>query len=94
MIRAAVDEERRAGDEPRVVRGEKHDGRGDVVGYAMVTDALPSRYASTMPGTDHSGSVVGVRTSPGATALTRIPRGPSSSAATSANATTPALAAQ
>ena len=44
--------------------------------------AVFSRYSSTTPGTAAAGSVSGVWTKPGATALTRIPRGPSSNAAT------------
>ena len=53
-----------------------------------------STYSSTTPGICVAGSVSGVWTNPGATALTRMPRGASSSAATWVSIDSPALAEQ
>ncbi len=63
-------------------------------GPVVVANGAFSSNSSTISGMSHMPSVSGVRTRPGPMALTRIPAGPSSMAATWASMAAPALEVQ
>lgn len=92
MHLASVDHERLSVEPRRVVAGEEKCGTCDVIRLPRATKGDCVDVAARDFGC--VGAVIGVSTNPGAMALTRTPRGPSSSAATRVSISTPAFAQQ
>jgi hypothetical protein len=90
----AVDEVQGPGDEAGFVGGEERHEVGDLLGLGV---AAEDRVLLVLLDDARDGErprVSWVRTRPGPTALTRMPAGPSSMAATSTSMATPALETQ
>src|SRR5258708_8290611 len=93
-VGATVDELQRAGDERRLVRDQERDQGRDLYGLRPPSERRVVRELVDESG--HRPQQVGQLglDQPGATALTRMPVAPSSSAATSVSIFTPPFAAQ